>query len=270
LLPDASGVLIDLMVVVHRPQRELASFVESIWHHDGSQITQRRERVLPNGRFQIGINLASGLGAVSGLRSQSTVIEPAEIPAMMGIVFHPGGARHFLEEPADDFYNRVVPLDAVWGRRATELSGRLGESDTVESKVRVLETELLRVMQGGAETRPALHSSVRYALQEFRRAPHIRRVIDVGKEAGLSRRRFGQLFREQIGMTPKLYCRLSRFRTVVRQLASNAVVDWADVALAGGYYDQAHLAHEFRDFSGLSPSGYLAAERPSANHVRID
>jgi AraC-like DNA-binding protein len=256
------------MVSIHRPRQELASFVESIWHYDGSQRTPHRERVLPNGRFQIVINLAAGLGTVSGLRSQSIVIEPAAIPAMMGVVFHPGGARHFLEAPADDFYNRAVPLDAVWGRRATELSGRLWESETVESKARVLETVLLRAMQG--EARLALHPSVRYALREFRQAPHIRRVIDVGKEAGLSRRRFSQLFREQIGMTPKLYCRLVRFRTVMRQIASGALVDWADVALAGGYYDQAHLAHEFRDFSGLSPSGYLAAERPFVNHVRID
>jgi AraC-like DNA-binding protein len=258
------------MVVTHRPRRELASFVESIWHYDGSQSKQHRERVLPNGRFQIVVNLSAGLGSVSGLRSQSTVIEPAAIPAMMGIVFHPGGARRFLEGPADDFYNRVVPLDAVWGRHAMELSGRLSESETVESKFRVIEAALLRVMQEGDEARLALHSSVRYALQEFRQAPYIRRVIDVGKDAGLSRRRFSQLFREQIGMTPKLYCRLSRFRTVIRQIASGALVDWADVALAGGYYDQAHLTHEFRDFSGLSPSGYLAAERPSVNHVRID
>jgi len=47
-------------------------------------------------------------------------------------------------------------------------------------------------------------------------------------------------------------------------------VDWADVALAGGYYDQAHLAHEFREFSGLSPSSYLMAEHPFVNHVRVD
>ncbi len=43
-----------------------------------------------------------------------------------------------------------------------------------------------------------------------------------------------------------------------------------DVALAGGYCDQAHLAHEFRDFSGISPGSYLVAERPFVNHVHMD
>jgi AraC-like DNA-binding protein len=106
-----------------------------------------------------------------------------------------------------------------------------------------------------------LHRAVRYALGEFRRAPHIRSVLDVTRETGLSRRRFAQLFREQVGLTPKLYCRLHRFQGVLRQISSGAPVDWADLAVAGGYYDQAHLANEFRSFSGISPASYLASEQ---------
>src|SRR5262249_19504837 len=115
-----------------------------------------------------------------------------------------------------------------------------------------------------------LHPSVRYALREFAQAPRVRNVLGVTKETGLSRRRFAQLFREQIGITPKLYCRIHRFQSVLRQIASGAPVDSADVALAGGYYDQAHLNHEFHDFSGMSPVTYLASERPGVNHVPID
>jgi AraC-like DNA-binding protein len=78
------------------------------------------------------------------------------------------------------------------------------------------------------------------------------------------------LFREQVGLTPKLFYRLHRFQGVLWQTALGAPVDWSDVALAGGYCDQAHLAHEFRDFSGISPTAYLASERTVVNHVPID
>jgi AraC-like DNA-binding protein len=54
------------------------------------------------------------------------------------------------------------------------------------------------------------------------------------------------------------------------QIASGQPVDWVDVALAGGFCDQAHLVHEFRAFSGLAPERYLRAERPFPNHVRTD
>ena len=133
-----------------------------------------------------------------------------------------------------------------------------------------MEAALRQVIQRGGPHHFALHPSVQYALRQFLRMPRIKTVMNVAREAGLSRRRFSQLFDEQVGMTPKRYCRLIRFRAVVQQIAAGGSVDWADVALAGGYYDQAHLAHEFREFSGMSPSGYLAAERPFANHVRVE
>src|SRR5207247_9984800 len=66
-----------------------------------------------------------------------------------------------------------------------------------------------------------------------------------------------------------LYCRFVRFREVVRQVAAGGRVDWADVALAGGYYDQAHLAHEFRDFSGMSPSRDRKSTRLNSSHEWI-
>lgn len=258
------------MLPTHRPAPPLAPYVEALWYYDGYQTAHHKERVLPNGRFQIVIDLAAGPGAVSGMRSQSIVIDTAAIQSVMGVVFRPGGARGFFDLPADDFYNQVVSLDLVWGSRVTQLRDRLREVVSVGEKFGVLESALLQVLQRGAEKRLALHPSVQYALGEFRRVPHIRSVIGVAREAGLSRRRFSQLFREQVGITPKLYCRLLRFRQVVQRITSGGPVDWADVALAGGYCDQAHLAHEFRDFSGISPGSYLAAERPSVNHVRMD
>ena len=260
----------DMMLLTHRPGPPLAPYVEALWYYDGYQTAHHKERVLPNGRFQIVINLLAGPGAVSGIRSQYIVIETATIQLVMGIVFRPGGAHGFFEVPADDFYNQVIPLDVVWGSQVAQLRDRLREAATVGGKFLAMEAALLQAMRRGAGKRPTLHPSVQYALAEFRRATHIRSVTGVAREAGLSRRRFSQLFREQVGITPKLYCRLIRFRAIVRQITSGGPVDWADVALAGGYSDQAHLAHEFRDFSGISPGSYLASERPFVNHVRMD
>ena len=270
LIPLAAGVLMDRMLLTHRPGPPLASYVEALWYYDGGQAAPHKERVLPNGRFQIVIDLAAGRGVVSGMRSHSVVIDTAALQSVMGVVFRPGGARGFFDVPAGDFFNQVIPLDLVWGPQATPWGDRWREVVTVGERFRVLETALLEAMQHGAEKRLALHPSLQYALREFRRVPHIGSVIGVAREAGLSRRRFSQLFREQVGMPPKLYCRLLRFRQVVRHIAAGRPVDWAEVALAGGYCDQPHLAHEFRDFSGMSPGSYLAAERPFLNHVRMD
>jgi AraC-like DNA-binding protein len=272
----------DLMLLEHQPAAPLTSYVEKLWYCDGYQGVHRKERVLPNGTFQLVISLAEGPllapgspteewgqlapSLVMGIRSHYSVIHTAMLQSAMGVVFWPGGARVFFDSPADAFYNESVPLDLLWGSKATDLRDRLRAASTAAKKFRVLEIALLERVKKGRE----LHTAVRYALREFARAPHIRSVLEVTKEAGLSRRRFAQLFREQVGLTPKLFCRLHRFRGVLRQIALGAPVDWADVALAGGYCDQSHLVHEFRDFSGISPSAYLASERIVANRLPID
>jgi AraC-like DNA-binding protein len=83
----------------------------------------------------------------------------------------------------------------------------------------------------------------------------------------MSQRRFIELFRHEVGMTPKLFCRVERFQGVIRNLERARDVDWVDVALSYGYSDQSHFNHDFREFSGVRPSDYLSL-RLSQNHIR--
>jgi transcriptional regulator GlxA family with amidase domain len=141
------------------------------------------------------------------------------------------------------------------------LRDRLRTTNDPAEKFRVLEVALLDHFNARLE----LNSAVRYALQEFASRPESIRVRELAHGAGLSRRRFSQVFREQIGVPPKLYCRLQRFQNSLKLIASGNSVDWAQLALAAGYCDQAHLVNEFHDFSGLSPSAYLASPSPSGS-----
>jgi AraC-like DNA-binding protein len=261
------------MQLAYKPTGRLSAYVEELWYCDGHGVVPEIKRALPNGRFQLLISLSDapiggrgranwevGRGASSlvvGMQTHFSEIDTSTLESAMWVMFWPGAARAFFDAPADAFYNDRVPLDLIWGPLAGELRNRVWEASTPAEKFQAMETALLQRVNRRLE----LHPAVRYALGEFARAPHIRSVLDVAREAGLSRRRFAQLFREQVGLTPKLHCRLHRFQDVLRQIDSGAPVDWADLALAGGYYDQAHLANEFRSFSGISPASYLAGER---------
>jgi len=257
----------DAMLLTLHPAFSLSSVVECIWHCEGAAVVRGRENVLPDGRFQIVLNLAAGKGAVCGLRSQHVVIDTAQIPSLMGVVFRPGGVLGLLGASALEFCDRSVALDLLWGKQATQLLEELRDAASAGKRLRILEAAITdRTRMHGK----AIHSAVDYAVQVFNNAPHIQTVAEVSREIGWSRRWFSHAFSEQVGMTPKRYCRLMRFRKVVRQIGSNQPVNWADVALAGGFYDQAHLVHEFRVFSGFSPERYLTAERPFPNHVRTN
>jgi AraC-like DNA-binding protein len=247
----------------------LAAYVEKLWCCEEYKATHRQERVLPSGRFQLIINLAAGAGrAVSivvGMRARHSILETASIQSVIGVVFRPGGAQAFFDPAADDFYDGTVPLDQLWNS-ASGLRDRLLEAPSPAARLRVLEAELQRRL---GEPR-GLHSAVRYALGEFGRAPLVTGILGVARDTGFSRRRLTGLFREQVGLTPKLYCRLRRFQQVVNRIASGAPINWAQVSLEGGYYDQAHMAHEFREFSGISPGAWLASDRPFLNHAVIE
>src|SRR5439155_10336168 len=70
LIPVASGALMETMLITHRLAAPLASYVETLWYYEGFRTAPHKERVLPNGRFQMVINLSAGAGAVAGMRSR--------------------------------------------------------------------------------------------------------------------------------------------------------------------------------------------------------
>ena len=255
------------MYLVRRPGFALAPYIEMLWCCEGYPAAHRRERVLPGARFQLIIDLAPrpAPALVVGICTRYTILDTASLQALIGVVFRPGGARLFFEPPADDFFNRDVSLGDIWGSASNTLRGRLLEAAGPAARLRVLETDLEQRLR-----RAELHSAVRHGLTEFGRHPHAAGVIGVAREAGLSRRRFAGLFREQVGLPPKLYCRLRRFQQVVRRIASGTPINWAQVSLDGGYYDQAHMAHDFREFSGVSPGAWQASERPFLNHAVVE
>jgi AraC-like DNA-binding protein len=250
-----------------RPGPVLAPYVEWLWCCEGYPATHRRERVLPSGRVQLILDLAASRAPslVVGIHTGYGILETASLQSVMGVAFHPGGARPFFDAPADALSNQEVPLDLVW-HSLSALRERLWQANSPAARLRILEAELIRRLHHSADVHPA----VRFALAEFRGDPRAIGISQLARDAGLSRRRLSGLFREQVGLPPKLYCRLLRFQHVVRCISSGASVDWADVSIAGGYYDQAHMAHEFREFSGLAPSSWLASERPFQNHVVLD
>jgi len=88
-------------------------------------------------------------------------------------------------------------------------------------------------------------------------------------QLALSPRRFIQVFAEQVGLTPKLFCRVRRFHEVMRRVHQGSGIDWTEVALSCGYFDQAHFIRDFRAFSGLNPTAWLAHRGEHLNHVPI-
>jgi AraC-like DNA-binding protein len=251
------------------PGRPLCEFVGVFWYWRGHDVRYSKERVLPTGTAQLVINLGSGTtngAGISGPQSRSLIIERTAYDELLGVHFNAGGAFPFLGFPFGELHGLSITLSDLWGeRRASQLLCLLHEARTVEMKFRVLEQWLVRM----AERPLKHHQAVLFAMKEFQRDPGLLSSAAVAEKVNLSQRRFIELFRDEVGMTPKLFCRVQRFHAVIRMTNELDVVDWVDVALSHGYFDQSHFIHDFQEFSGVSPTQYLGLRTEHLNHLRV-
>jgi AraC-like DNA-binding protein len=263
---------------LRRPEGPLSGFVQQVWFYEGYVQPHARERLLPDGTMELVINLSEDVirvwdrrdltryerldGAVLvGPHSEYFVIDTAEQRCVMGVHFRAGGAFPFLGMPADELHGQHVSLRDLWGGFARELRERLLTVESIQARFDLVEAALLRQVQ-----RPlAYHPAVGFAVGQFHRRP--RAVAEVREETGLSARRFIEVFRQQVGMTPKQYSRVRRFQRIVQRLPEGAAVDWSGAAIDAGYCDQSHLIHEFQAISGLSPGTWAELRTEHRNHV---
>jgi AraC-like DNA-binding protein len=263
-----SIVKIDTIFDFYKPKPPLSKFVDSFWIYEGHASEHKIGRILPTGTLELVINLrqnelrfydAEGpenysrfSGAiVSGAHGRG--LTPTEEAFIIGVHFKPGGAFPFLGLPADDLADTHVDLETLWGRSSGRLRGRLCEARTSAERFQLLQEALLSRLWNGVEN----HYAVSTALEMFAKNQARPTVREVGKYLGLSQRRFIQVFKAEVGMTPKLFSRIQRFQQTRTFIQHNPSIKWADLAVDFGYFDQSHLIREFLEFSGLTPTDYL-------------
>jgi AraC-like DNA-binding protein len=267
----------------YRPGPPLNEVVDCFWLAENAQ-TSRKERILPSGTIELVANLRddevriydpeqldryrrySGI-VLSGTYLRAFACDATQHALMFGVHFKPGGASPFLGARASDLADAHADLAELWGKSASDLRERLCEAYTAAQRFRVMEEALTERLRRTAKRRPAIP----IALNMFGPMGIGAAVRDAAREVGFCKRHFIQLFSAEVGVTPKLFCRLLRFqraRVLAEQFATvrpdyvkrtrvSPVRDWADLATTCGYFDQSHLINDFEEFSGLSPARYL-------------
>jgi len=163
---------------------------------------------------------------------------------LCGVRFRPGMAREFFRVPSDELTDSVIPLDDLLGLRARELERRLCDARSASEAARLLAASLhapANAPNAVQRTIAALADTHGLADLDF-----------FSRAASLSPRQFRRRCLEESGLTPKHLCRILRFRRALN-LGSRQQRDWAAIAAETGYFDQAHLIRDFREFTGQTP-----------------
>jgi AraC-like DNA-binding protein len=264
--------------VTHKPGVPLSRFVDHLWWLSDTP-QHARERIVATGTQELVINLhdnafdirAAGdetharrfLGAmVSGAYRSYFVIDTRAHASLLGVHFKPGRAGPVLGVPPGELADRHVDLEALWGATARKLRERLGDTNSIPERFRLLETALLARLAQPFRQHAAVPSATELLSQQG---------VSVGRVAAelcLSRRRLIELFSAEVGMTPKVFSRVQRFQQALAR-ARAKTLEWPELALEAGYCDQSHLIRDFMAFGGSTPNELLGNLSPALkeNHL---
>jgi len=216
---------------------------------------------------------------LGGLHSTPALIVHAGAQSGIQLALKPLGTRALLGLPAGELADLDVPAEAVLGGICTELRARVADATCWDERFAILDEILFRILfgqppgQGSPNAGAAVGSGapvgagaeVSRAWAQLLRSGGTMRVSALATETGWSTRHLTNRFRTETGLTPKAAARVIRFHRARQLLARQAkkpdgTERLADLAVACGYFDQAHLAREFRALAGCPPSQWLAEE----------
>jgi AraC-like DNA-binding protein len=220
----------------YRPTAALRPWVECFWSHE-SDASAGERRILPDGCADLVFDLNEGAGTVVGTMTRPLVLPPSTPSRFFGVRFHPGRAAAFLRMPLAEITDARVPLGDVW----TQWNGRI--------ELVALEAELLRRLD------PERDRRVDAAITQIVSSGGLVRVDELAREIGISRQHLARQFQQHVGVSPKTFARVIRFRRLLQTLPKHDT-DWADLAARHGYYDQSHLIADFRELAGTTPNAF--------------
>lgn len=222
--------------------------MECYWSITSTDGPPAIDRILPDGCADIIIDAGTNPHAfVVGTMSTALLAPRAGRAALFGIRFRPGAAFPFLGLPLRAITDQRVALDALWGARTEPLIDAVIRGTSID--------RILRPPRVAGED-----EIVPNAISIFRQARGGVAVRDVAAALGLGERRLNRAFDRCVGLSPKGFARVMRFREVYRQIQRGETLSWTRLAGDAGYADQPHLIREFQALAGLTPVQY-AVER---------
>lgn len=260
------------------PGSPLAGAVERIWHFDGT-LHAARERVFPNATLELIVQLDTphrpGIDqpadcfpalCVTGLRTTAEVVEaPASRCRVLGVILAPAAAFALLGSALADYTAKTVDMHDPIGAAAEELATRVHDARDGTAAVHAAAAWAEQRLAHGRES----DATVARAVAAIAADGGTRSIVALDAWRGHSRTRFTAAFRDQVGVSPKRFARIVRFDRALDALRRGPG-SLGDVALATGYYDQAHFTSEFREHAGLTPTAYLSGLRYPAERSLVE
>jgi len=266
-----------MLVEIRKPVAELRPFVKELIYYTAYSPDYFASRMLPEPSIELLIPLddearvfnttasetfSCNKSFVSGIH-EAPLLAMASGESMFAVRFTHAGAKAIFHLPASELRNRFIDATCLLGKDIRNLRSQLLESDSTATMFCKVETYLIE------RIREDKRLDLMTALLESLPTSEGLSMKKLADYAGYSHKQLISLFRDFVGVTPKMYQRLNRFQQALDCLSGQDGADWLDLAYRFGYYDQAHFINEFRTFSGYTPTHYLQIKGDYPNYIPL-
>jgi len=171
---------------------------------------------------------------------------------VFGVKFAAGGFRAFQQGPVAALANRSRPAREIFGAGIDTIVPAMPVCADIAAMAALVEPLLLAKVPSP----DPLAAQARALVAQVADDRELLRAEQLAERAGLGLRALQRLFREYVGASPKWVIARYRLHEAVAQLQAGCGPAWAELALALGYYDQAHFIRDFRRLVGCAPADY--------------
>lgn len=197
-----------------------------------------------------------------GGRSRSVLTRNASPVRLAGVKLDPRALHALIAVPLGAFADATLSLADLNAPGLLQLEDALASARGAAAVHGTLDRFFLRALDPLQAERAATDQ----LLHDLRRTRGALPILQWAREHRLDARTLERRFSAAVGMTPKRYARVIRFKHSYHQLLS-APDSRPTGAHLEGYYDQSHFNREFRYFTGTSPNARVTGAMASGTTI---
>lgn len=165
--------------------------------------------------------------------------------------------------------NTVLDLEDLLGKDSISLAKQCEECDSVIKMAKILDAYFIKKLLA---RKISVNTMALNALaNELFMKKGLVSIDNLKSKSNMSFRTFERQFHEQVGMSPKLFARVSRFFYAIEDKMFHPQKSWTDITYQYQYYDQSHFIKDVIYFSGKSPKElFLSTPPPTENYLDIN
>ncbi len=177
--------------------------------------------------------------------------------SFLSVRFKSGAFRHFNPVPFAQLNDTYYSLINLWGQKGSNLLQKIDLLKTINQKINEIELFLHDAFTCYHKIKndkwDVVIDDLYYNFKSIT-------IHEIAKKSNLSMRQFERGFKAQFGITPKMFQKISRFQSVVKQLLLNQNSRYFDLIIDSGYFDQSHFINEFKALTGQTPLTYFCSK----------